>query len=362
MNNKPFLDNLKIDSIFGKENILRKINSGRILTVKSGIDPTATDLHLGHLVGLTLLRDFLKWGHKVVFVIGDFTAQLGDGKVRPKLSLDETKSNTKFCVELINKILGTENVQIVRQSEWMEKMSLEEFLREMSLVSVQKLLTHETFKTKIDDKEPLWENELVYPLLMAIDSVVLKPDVEVGSLEQKFNFQLTRTVMRKHGLESEDFILNKRLPGIDGSEKMSKSQNNQIGLNENIDSQVEKLMTMPMDLLQTFWELLAESSIKPLDREEMVVEILVTLHPKDEIMNAIKKVGVVELPVSGKQLIDVLKQSDETKSAREWKRLVGQRGIRINDVVVDFQNIRQVVKTGDGISVGKNKRIKIIDL
>jgi len=361
-NTQSILDNPRISAVFSKNNILNKIASGKTLIIKSGIDPTATDLHLGHLVGLLLLKDFIKLGHKVVFVIGDFTAQLGDGIVRNKLSLSETKANSMFCEELITKILGTKNVDIFHQSEWFEKMPLTQFLSHMSTVSVQKLLTHETFNKKISDGNPLWSNEIVYPLLMAIDSVILKPDVEIGSLEQKFNFQITRMVMKKNGLEPEDFILNKRLPGIDGSEKMSKSLNNQIGLNENIDSQLNKLSGLSPELLEIFWELLSDSKTEQLSKNEKIKDILLNIHDTKEIEMAFERQGTLKLKIQKQSLIEILEIIDSSKSKREWKRLLSQGAIKVNEIVMDESNLTQLVKDGDEISIGKNKSLKIIGL
>ena len=282
------INNNRIDSIFKESFVIEKLNSGRKLIIKSGIDPTSIDIHFGHLVGLLLLRDFQKLGHKIVFVLGDFTAQLGDGVIRPKLGFSQTNKNAEKLETFIKDFFADGEFELHKQSEWFKDMPLEKFINLLSEVPAKKLLSHETFK----NNTKLQLHELTYPLFMAFDSIQLKPDIEVGSTEQKFNFELTRFLMRKNGLKPEDFILNTRLPGIDGSEKMSKSQNNFIGIFEDLDLQIQKILKMPNEVAIRFTELLME---KPFTRsnengdewlkfkKQLAIEVLGIFHTKENV-------------------------------------------------------------------------------
>ena len=204
------INNNRIDSMFKESSIFKKLDSGRKLIIKSGIDPTSSDIHLGHLVGLLLLRDLQKLGHKVVFILGDFTAQLGDGINRPKLNLNRTNENALKLEPFLRNFFAGGDFELHKQSEWFEKIPLEKFINLLSEVPVKKLLSHDTFSRQIKKNNNFHFHEFTYPVFMAFDSIMLKPDIEIGSLEQKFNLQFTRFLMKNHSIEPEDFYFKRQ--------------------------------------------------------------------------------------------------------------------------------------------------------
>jgi len=375
----------RIASMFVEESIHKKMASKRRLVIKSGIDASSPDAHLGHLVGLLLLREFQELGHKIVFVIGDFTAQLGDGVKREKLDLIHTTNNATNHIKLVTKLLNRGELEIHMQSEWFGKMSIEQLINKLACIPVKKLTGHSTFKKRIDGENPLKVHELIYPFLMAHDSVVLKPDIEIGSLEQKFNLQFTREIMKKEGLVPEDFILNKRLPGIDGSDKMSKSEGNFIGVFENIETQVLKFLSIPNNIVPVFFELLTNIEEKDLEmlRKEtnrdnttsrglklrLAQNALESFHKREDILSAMElvlekksqSIQVRDLKITGEQsLTRFLLKNNVVKSRRELKRLIVARTIRVNKKNVTTETLKNfTVRGGDQIFIGKKTTLKL---
>jgi tyrosyl-tRNA synthetase len=375
----------KIHSMFVEASIQQKLDSGKQLVIKSGIDPTSEVVHLGHIVGFLLLKDFIKLGHKVVFIVGDFTAQLGDDKGRPKLTLLDTKKNSEKVIPFIERFLGKEHVEIRRQSEWFGRMPLDKFLSQMSLFTVKDLLSHGTYKDKFDSSDkPLQAHEFVYPLLMAFDSVVTKTDIEIGSVEQKFNLQFARKIMQKNNLPPEDFILNKRLPGLDGAEKMSKSLSNYVSVLEDPSQQICDLMKISLDVLKIYFELLTslpdaeiedllrEASASPAGfnsaRERLVDEVLSMYIAPSMVSEAIdgyrttggRKVIEVSVGKSAKGLLDLLIDSSVIKSKREGRRLLEQQGVRLYNVPLNVADSAKVLDAGSVLEVGKTHLIKLV--
>lgn len=375
----------RIASMFVEESISHKMASKKRLVIKSGIDASSPDAHLGHLVGLLLLREFQELGHKIVFVIGDFTAQLGDGVKREKLDLNHTTNNTPNHIELAKKILNRGELEIHRQSEWFDKMSIEQLINKLSSMPVKKLTRHSTFKKRIEGANPLMVHELIYPFLMAHDSVILKPDIEIGSLEQKFNFQFTRGIMKKEGLLPEDFILNKRLPGIDGSSKMSKSENNFLGVFEDIDSQLKKLLSIPDHLIPIFFELLTNIKANDLAilendiatdvssardiKLKLAQNVLELFHNKVDIAAAVKvtlgkdkstiRTHNIELK-SRESIIEFLLKNNFANSKRELKRLIVNDTISVNKKIISLETLKNTnVDVGDVIIIGKKTKIEL---
>lgn len=266
---QQFLDTIltrRVAEVIGGENIIAKLKSGKQLRIKYGIDPTATSFHLGHTIPLRKLNEFQKLGHIGVFIIGDFTAQIGDpvGKsdTRKMLTLKQTQDNAKKYVEFASKFIDLKKTEIHFQSEWYKKITLEETIRLMATVTKEQLMRHETFRSRERDGKPLGFHEMFYTLMMAFDSVMVKPDVELGGTDQKFNFLMTRQVMEKFDLVPEDAILMKFLPGTDGVEKMSKSGNNFVGMDESPTVQFDKIMKIPDENIVDFFDLATDISTR----------------------------------------------------------------------------------------------------
>ncbi|MBI4092491.1 MAG: tyrosine--tRNA ligase, partial [Candidatus Kerfeldbacteria bacterium] len=244
--------------VIDRAHLKKRLVAGEKLKLKLGIDPTGAKLHLGHAVPLRALRRFQDFGHTVVLIIGDTTAMIGDpsGKnsTRPPLSRDEIAKNYKTYERQAFKILDKQKTEVRWQSEWYKKFGLDDIIREASKLSAGWVLSHETFKQRMKAGQPLAFHELLYPLLQAYDSVAVKPDVEFGGLDQKFNLLTGRELMKAHGLPSQDVVMTKYLIGTDG-QKMGKSLNNFIALEEEPFEMFGKIMSMPDTVLHDYFEL-----------------------------------------------------------------------------------------------------------
>ena len=258
----------RVSEVIDEPSIKTKLVSGKQLRIKYGIDPTATSFHLGHTVPLRKMREFQDLGHIGVFIIGDFTAQIGDpvGKsdTRNMLTLQETQKNAKEFVAFASKFIDMSKTEVHFQSEWYNTMTLEKSIRLMATVTKEQLMRHETFRKREKEHKPLGFHEMFYTLLMAYDSVMVHPDIELGGPDQKFNFLITRQVMEKFGQSPQGAMLLKFLPGTDGGEKMSKSSNNFIGMSESPDGQFDKIMKIRDEDIVDFFDLATSVAIEKL--------------------------------------------------------------------------------------------------
>ncbi len=267
-----------------KEKLVRVRKEGRGLKVKWGADPTAPDLHLGHMVVLRKLRDFQDLGHEVIFLIGDFTATIGDpsGKTetRPPLSEKEVKDNARTYTEQVFKILDREKTRVVYNSSWLKNISLRDFLILSSLQSVSRMLERNEFQERLRAGKDIRISEFLYPLLQAYDSVVLEADVEIGATEQKFNLLMGRVIQKRMGKEPQVVITLPVLEGLDGKRKMSKSFGNYIGINEPPEEIFGKVMSIPDEIMFKYYLLLTPLSRKEIEGLKKKVEEG-RLHPKE---------------------------------------------------------------------------------
>jgi tyrosyl-tRNA synthetase len=242
--------------------LVRAEATGRPLVVKLGADPSAPDLHLGHAVVLRKLRQFQDLGHVVVFLIGDFTGRVGDptgrNESRRQLSEEEVQANARTYEEQVFRILDRERTLIRFNSAWLGRLDAAELVRLMATTTVARMLEREDFRQRFRDERPIHLHEFLYPLLQGYDSVALKADVELGGTDQRFNILMARQVMREYGLEPEVGLFLPILPGLDGVQKMSKSLGNYIGLTEGPDEMFGKIMSIPDDLMPTYFRLLTD--------------------------------------------------------------------------------------------------------
>jgi tyrosyl-tRNA synthetase len=242
----------------------RSTASGKPLRVKLGADPTAPDIHLGHTVVIRKLRAFQELGHIAIFLIGDFTGMIGDpsGKnaTRPQLSRDEINANAETYKQQIFKLLDPEKTEIRFNSEWMTDMGSAGFLRLSSHVTVRQILERDDFQQRLQANRPLALHEVMYPLVMAYDSVALEADVELGGTDQKFNLLMGRNLQREYGQESQVAMISPLLEGTDGVQKMSKSLGNYIGINEPPQEIFGKVMSITDDLMWRYYELCTDLS------------------------------------------------------------------------------------------------------
>lgn len=242
----------------------RSAKTGKPLRVKLGADPTAPDIHLGHTVVIRKLRAFQELGHTVIFLIGDFTGMIGDpsGKsvTRPQLTRDEINANAETYKQQIFKLLDPEKTIIDFNSRWMDSMGSAGFLRLSSHVTVRQILERDDFKQRLDENRPLALHEVMYPLVMAYDSVALEADVELGGTDQKFNLLMGRNLQREYGQESQVAMIMPLLEGTDGVQKMSKSLGNYIGISEPPQEIFGKVMSISDDLMWRYYELCTDLS------------------------------------------------------------------------------------------------------
>ena len=238
----------------------RSHDTGKPLRAKLGVDPTAPDIHLGHMVVIEKLRQFQILGHKAVFLVGDFTAMVGDptgqSETRPPLSREQVNANAKTYLDQVFKILDPKKTEIRYNSEWLDKLTSYEIVRLCAKYRVARMLEREDFHKRLSEQQPISMHELLYPLLVAYDSVILEADVELGATEQKFNLLMGRDIQREYGQESQVCMTMPILVGLDGQRKMSKSLGNYVGITEPPGEMFGKLMSVPDDLMWSYWQLL----------------------------------------------------------------------------------------------------------
>ena len=269
------------------------LKTGKPLRVYLGVDPTAPDLHLGHTVVLRKLKHFQDLGHTAVFLIGDFSAMIGDptgvSETRPPLTREQVDANAKTYLEQVYKILDREKTEVRFNSEWLSKMSAEEIVRLCSKYSLARMLEREDFRSRLDKGQPISVHELLYPLLTAVDAVNLKSDVELGATEQKFNLLVHRAIQREYGLPGQAILTMPILVGLDGSRKMSKSLGNYIGITEAPTEMFGKIMSIPDDLMWSYYELVTDRT--PQEIAALKQEVAGgKLHPMDAKMRLAQEV------------------------------------------------------------------------
>lgn len=256
----------------------KKLEQNRPLIIKAGFDPTAPDLHLGHTVLLTAMRRLQDQGHHVVFLIGDFTARIGDptGKniTRPPLTEEEIMKNAATYERQVFKILDPQKTQVRFNSEWLKDFTFEDVLKLAGRYSLARMIERDDFRKRLDEGRPISMHEVLYPLMQGYDSVALKADVELGGQDQLFNLLVGRDLMRHYGMEPQCVMTFPLLEGLDGIEKMSKSLSNYIGVEEEASTQFGKLMSISDELMWRYYELLSLKSEKEL-------QALKAGHPKE---------------------------------------------------------------------------------
>lgn len=375
-----------------REKLKRSRRTGRPLRVKLGADPTAPDLHLGHVVVLRKLRQFQELGHTVIFLIGDFTGMIGDptgrSATRPPLSREQIQANAETYKEQVFRILDPEKTVIEFNSKWLGALTSEDWIRLAAKVTVAQILERDDFQNRLQAGIPISLHELLYPLAQAYDSVALEADVELGGTDQKFNLLVARDVQREFGQEPQVVMTVPLLVGTDGVQKMSKSYGNYIGITEPPEEIYGKTMSISDELMWTYYELLTDipldelrrlreavkaGEISPRDVKARLARLLVgqfyspaEAERAEEAFNRVFReklaptdVPTVELKLPGHS-IDVARMLVETglaSSMREARRLIEQGGVsidglRISDVkaVIDFAERPEIL-----VKVGKRR-------
>ena len=364
MNKKEKIDLVlrRTVEVYNKDTLLEKLNSGRKLVVKLGADPSRPDLHLGHTVPLRALKILQELGHEIVFVIGDFTAMIGDpsgrSKTRPALSFEETKKNGETYFKQVSKILDPSKIRIVYNSEWLGKMTFEDVVKLCGKYTVDRILERDDFSTRFKNNIPIGIHEFLYPLMQGYDSVALHADIEIGGTDQTFNLLVGRELQKDYGQEPQDVMCFPLLVGIDGKEKMSKSLGNYIGIDESPEIMFEKSMRIPDDVLFDYFRLTTDMDLDKVkvEMEKDIVEahkiyareIIKMYHGEEFIEYAEERyatvakggvpenIDVYELNKSsidnGILITDLLVKSGIVPSKSEGKRMIEQNGISINGI------------------------------
>jgi tyrosyl-tRNA synthetase len=309
----------------------RKI--GKPLRAYLGVDPTAPDLHLGHTVVLRKLKHFQDLGHTAVFLIGDFSAMIGDptgqSETRPPLTREQVDANAKTYLAQVFKILDKEKTEVRYNSEWLSKMSAEDVVRLCSHYRLARMLEREDFRSRLQNNQPISVHELLYPLLTAIDAVKLQSDVELGATEQKFNLLVHREIQREYGLPGQAILT--MLVGLDGQRKMSKSLGNYVGITEAPDEIFGKMMSIPDDLMWSYYELVTDRT--PQEIAALKKEVSGgALHPMDAKMRLAQEV------ISGFQGQDAAR-----KAAENFQRVFRDR--QAPEEMKQFKIIRMTENT-----------------
>jgi tyrosyl-tRNA synthetase len=345
-----------------KAKLERAAKTGKPLRVKLGLDPTAPDIHVGHTVVIRKLKAFQDLGHTVIFLIGDFTGMIGDpsGKnvTRPPLSREEVNANAETYKRQMFKLLDPDKTELRFNGEWMDKFTAADFVRLCSRVTVKQILERDDFEKRLREQTPVSLHELLYPLTQGYDSVALEADVELGGTDQKFNLMVGRDLQREYGQEPQVVITTPLLEGLDGVNKMSKSLNNYIGIDEPANEMFGKVMSISDDLMWRYYELLTDLS--PSEISNLKSEISNGRNPRDLKVNLAKliirdfhsqsdaqaaedefnrrfvkkevpdEIEEVSIPAQTYKLADLVVASGLVATKGEAKRLIEQGGVKIN--------------------------------
>lgn len=359
-----------VQEIYSEEDLIKKLEKNRPLRIKLGMDPTAADLHLGHTVVLNKLRHFQDLGHEVLFLIGDYTARIGDpsGKnaTRPPLTEAEVKANAQTYAEQVFKILDKDKTKIVFNSEWFGKMSAGDMIQLASQVTVSRMLERDDFAKRYGNQTPIAIHEFLYPLVQGYDSIALDADVELGGTDQTFNLLMGRTLQGRYDKEPQVCITMPILEGLDGVQKMSKSLGNYIGINDPAGVMYQKILSMPDTLIARYFELL---SFKPMSevnallddmkngrnpqeiKRILALELIERFHDKDAADNAHKSAGnrladgelpvdlpEVSLSLNGQEklfITQILNQAGLAKNSAQAKDMLSRGAVKVDGQVVD---------------------------
>ena len=364
-----------------------KLKLGRPLRIKLGMDPTAPDLHLGHSVTLKKLRDFQRDGHTVVFLVGDFTAMIGDptgrSETRRPLTREQISANAETYRGQAFKILDPERTEVRFNSEWMDALGVRDLIKIAARLSVARMLERDDFEKRMAAGDPLFLHELLYPLIQGYDSVALEADVELGGTDQKFNLLVGRDLQRAMGQAPQVVMTMPLLEGLDGTRKMSKSYGNFVGLTDAPEEMYGKLMSVPDPLMIKYYELLTDlapaelarirsGAIHPMEaKKQLASRVVSEYHDGPAAAGAQRyfesKHQRREVPDNAlvfriereMWICELLKQIRFAPSTNEARRLIGQGAVRVDGEVISDVNFRIVPGTHKVLEVGKRRVARI---
>lgn len=385
------MDNLEIIKrkavqIFSVEDLEEKIKSGKKLKIKFGADPSRPDLHIGHSVPLRVLKQFQDMGHEIIFVVGDFTAMIGDpsgnSKTRPALTFEQTRKSAESYMEQAIKILDKDKTKIVFNSEWLSKMNFEDVIKLTSKYTVARIMERDDFKNRFENNLPLSMHELLYPLMQGYDSVALNADIEIGGTDQTFNLLVGRELQRDYDQEPQVVMTFPLLVGLDGKEKMSKSLDNYIGITDAPFDKFEKSMKIPDDILKQYFDLATDLPTEEIDKimagdireaHFRFAKELLAMYDKESDFEEIKErylkianggipqdIEVFEINENTINICDLLVRIGFSNSKSEAKRMILGRGVKLDSVLIEDVNKSIKIENEKVIQFGKNKFKKVI--
>ena len=377
-----------VDEIIGENDLIEKLKQGKKLTVKVGFDPTAPDLHLGHTVILRKMRQFQDLGHKVIFLIGDFTGKIGDpsgkNKTRPPLTDEEIKANANTYAEQVFNVLDKDKTVIDFNSRWGDQMTAADMIKLSAQSTVARMIERDDFSKRYKNNQPISIHEFLYPLMQGQDSVELEADVELGGTDQKFNLLVGRDLQKNQGMSPQTIITLPLLEGLDGIKKMSKSENNYIGITEDADQIFGKTMSIPDEIMFKWFDLLSLQSTDEIKKIKKSVDeggnprdakIILALELTKRFTtekeaetakeNFFKKFAKNELPSDIEEktvkhkgdypLPNLIKDIGFASSTSEALRLISQGAVKIDQMKIDSKDFHVELNTKKLIQVGKKK-------
>jgi len=381
-----------VEGLYSPQELQHKLDSGRKLRIKLGLDPTAPDIHLGHCIVLRKLRQFQDLGHTAVLIIGDYTAKIGDptgrDATRPTLDDKTIKHNAQTYLKQAGKVLdlSKDKLEVRHNSQWLAKLTFAQTLSITSMVTVQQMLHRENFKLRMQSNTEIILSEFMYPLMQGYDSVAVNADVELGGTDQTFNNLIGRDLMAKHGLEKQVVMVMPILAGLDGHEKMSKSKGNYIALADPPDEMFGKVMSIPDTLMRDYFTLLTdlpEQSIQslvnpdqnhPRDTKDVLARVIVELFHNGDAANTAsaefrRRFTEHQLPTnlqtktttqSPIKLIALIRQVGFASSNSEARRLVEQGGVSFGGQKITDPNANVQVQGEPVLKVGKRRVCKVV--
>ena len=379
-----------IDEIIGEDDLVQKLKDKKILTIKVGFDPTAPDLHLGHTVILRKMRQFQDLGHKVIFLIGDFTGRIGDpsgkNKTRPPLTDKEIKENAQTYKDQVYKVLDPQKTIIDFNSRWGDSMSAADMIKLAAQSTVARMIERDDFSKRYKNNQPISIHEFLYPLMQGYDSVELEADIELGGTDQKFNLLVGRDLQRNSDMSPQTIITLPLLEGLDGVKKMSKSEQNYIGITESADEIFGKTMSISDEIMFKWFDLLSlrppsdiddlkkniDNGANPRDAKielayELAERFTSTKDAEEAKENFFKKFAKNELPTNIEEkeisfsgelaLPNILKDLGMVTSTSEALRLIKQGAVKIDQNKVESKDFKIEQNKKTLIQVGKKKFI-----
>ena len=379
-----------IDEIIGEDDLVQKLKDNKILTIKVGFDPTAPDLHLGHTVILRKMRQFQDLGHKVIFLIGDFTGRIGDpsgkNKTRPPLTDNEIKENAQTYKDQVYKVLDPQKTIVDFNSRWGDSMSAADMIKLAAQSTVARMIERDDFSKRYKNNQPISIHEFLYPLMQGYDSVELEADIELGGTDQKFNLLVGRDLQRNSDMSPQTIITLPLLEGLDGIKKMSKSEQNYIGITESADEIFGKTMSISDEIMFKWFDLLSlrppsdiddlkksiDNGANPRDAKielayELAERFTSTKDAEEAKENFFKKFAKNELPTNIEEkeipfsgelaLPNILKDLGMVTSTSEALRLIKQGAVKIDQNKVESKDFKIEQNKKTLIQVGKKKFI-----